>query len=246
VAEVTGAKLPTRNAWTNDEIEMLKMTAEAIEADGLRTGLYALSASEDGNSLSQWVHYAGLDGVAIGLDPKIPLHIPGADMLATLRDPNAWLNPGWIKMAYGERAHLAAIHSGFEAAVEEFRKNAASAQEYGWWGQEVILEGVSKAVLTVKHEAFASEAEQRFLLPLPKSLDQKFRVVGSQLVRYTVVRAGTPHQRDEQPPPIVRVRVGPTANADAERELRRFLASHGYSGVVDRSDIPYRGGPTII
>lgn len=223
-------------------------TAEAIlakfterdAAERFREELFVVSASIDGDSLSQWVHYAGVDGVAVGLSDVVPLYTKGQLAGQAYSGPMDGLTGEWIPMFYQEEELKRQVQDLATDILEEHSQVKIQPHELVRYAKEIRTR-VEPVLLRAKHPSFQSEGEMRFVCSPMRGEEPEFRPVRSALTPYLALKPKSLPGTERSRLPITRLRLGPTVARGAERTFSRYLSSRGYGDViVDRSQAPYR------
>jgi hypothetical protein len=191
--------------------------------------VFVLSASKDGDSINQWMHYGRAGGFAIELDMSVPLNTRNGHMLLSGLTPDATTNaanliprPGWSDVTYDaanqKSEALDLLRS--ELQFEDHQQTALIALD---------------AIARMKHPAFKAEDEVRSLFRNAVHT-AKFREVNGRPVMYieAVQPAGTSTGL-----PIKSVRLGPGSDQRTVTTVRALLDSKGYEHVgVSVSEMP--------
>jgi hypothetical protein len=237
--------------------EVLQYDFEEFAADGL----FVVSASRNGDLLSQWRNYAGTDGFAIQLDMNVPLSVVvpeldpatetgSIDELRVLFAPKEEslapiVAPQWALVEY-------TISRQHQLGIEVLRQLVAIALEASLLGESptrsVVMTARSLVLNTaalLKHPAFRDEREVRFLCSKAFVGDvEEYRVREGKLVPYVRVAANLDGDNlwtsdGSEPLPIKAVRYGPNTELRGVRVAASLLERRGYKKVkIDRSLIP--------
>ncbi|MGJ4846288.1 DUF2971 domain-containing protein [Leifsonia sp. Le1] len=220
----------TGSASTN-----LKRMLDDEDFAPLTRGSYVVSASSHGDSLSQWVAYAGNLGYAIEVDTsqKVdrvdgikPEEVSGS--LDQLADSFTLSSGWWYPVTYDRAKQLETVRHVLDVLDEH--DFAAPAQLYV---------PISLCITTFKDSAFENEQEVRFITG--RGLRDKFREGRFGVVPYAEVASS-----DEANPrlPIRSVVIGPLDHDEhdaAEATVRSLLDNNGYAEADVRfSRAPYR------
>ncbi|MET1154513.1 hypothetical protein [Arthrobacter sp.] len=216
--------------------EVVNFVAELLDPDSLLAAfehVHLLSASRDGDSLSQWRSYAGTDGVSLGLAARSALSSDpsGFDVSA----PNIW-GMSWIKVAYRRKVQIArcelflhGILRDLEGSTPPYDPAQRTAQQL-----QTILQ-----IVSFKHPAFVDERELRSTVMIGGA-EPPVRQRGNASVPYVpLIRLGPGNQ--VQRLPLTAVRYGPTATAGDIAKYRQVMVETGYGSVpLIGSEIPFR------
>jgi hypothetical protein len=233
---------------------------DVAEAKLLYDQTFVLSASLDGDSLSQWRGYAGVVGYAVGLAADEPLDLLDATGFNPTTPEegdigDVWQSTSaWRAVLYDPEAQEEAVATFVELMLEHARPTAddgridPEAMLIRAWGQSAY----AAIVACIKHPAFVDEREVR-LVATARDI-QRFHhlragtfgptpfVKLTGVPRSAKVERASYAQREGCPLPIVEVRAGPSPHAKtsmlgAERALKRY----GYTeAVVSPSLVPFR------
>lgn len=195
--------------------------------------VHLLSASRDGDSLSQWRAYAGKDGVSIGLDASKPLWSDPRELRVT--SPNIW-DLSWVKVLYRRPIQLARgrhflleILGGMQhSAIPENPASHMMSQMY-----------TIAQVASFKHPAYADERELRSTVMLGGAVPPVRNTARGDIPYVPFVHLG---QRGEvMPLPVTTVRFGPAASPDQVTLYRQIMDEAGYEQTqLVGSTIPFR------
>jgi hypothetical protein len=224
----------TRNAVDTQEREQLEILGEELHTVA-RANVFVFSLTEEGDLLSQWRAYGGKGGFSLGFD--------SAQLTNTPADVPLKLFPCLYAAENQQRA--------VEALVDGVMKSAFStegAKPHPTEPRMLVVqrpgrlfgENLAELASVLKDESFEEEKEWR-LISDPISVRNErvaFRQGQSFLVPYFRIPLSFEAERN----PIVRIVVGPTAEADLAAEAARMLVtSRGLTDVeVVNSRIPLR------
>lgn len=218
-----------------------RLTDKKVLIDVLER-LFVLSASQQCDSLPQWVHYAGTSGVAIAIEDNVGLYTPGQHkrLVEGGRHPRSEIGD-WTPLLYGENDVSAALRGEISNLTGDHQLVTQSEDQNKEVQAEIVMTFLRDTLLRAKHGAFDSEAEWRYIvLPSPPERP-RFRAKGNDLVPYMPLRSQGETPVGIPRLPITKVKVGPTAGPQLEQTLKAYLNAKGYDRVlVDRSGIPYR------
>tara|TARA_R110002124_G_scaffold283813_1_gene460268 strand:- start:2502 stop:3539 length:1038 start_codon:yes stop_codon:yes gene_type:complete len=229
-------------------------------------GLFVVSASLNGDLLSQWRNYAGTDGFAVGLDTGVslaaaipqgstPTELPpvtepnsaGMVMIFNPRTPpgQLFVLPQWSQVSYDEVTQREQAADVLSDTVQSTPGPDAWATRTREWPAHIV--GARSFLLTaaalMKHPAFIDEREVRLLSSKAYLGDaEQYRVRGGRLVPYVPVATSTLgawQANDPSSLPISSVRHGPGSDFRALKVAASLLERRGYPNVqIDRSTIP--------
>ncbi len=178
---------------------------------------YVVSASEDGDSVSQWRSYAGPhDGYAIAFSSE-KLNKPGSRLIALLYSP--------VK----QKELLKRV---LDAALDAYEGTDHLHQH------QVLIDSFSAlqyAAYYLKDPSFTGEREWRVVTNLPKSSrDERFRVVGGQIMPYAEIPLSATD--------IDHIVQGPGSYSRASGgAIERFCSLNGFEGIkVKSTQVPLR------
>lgn len=192
---------------------------------------FVFSASaDDGDSLSQWIHYARPDGVAVAFE-TVPRTL-------TTREGHDYF--GWHPVVYDPADQQELAWSRIETACFQLRLGRTD-RSHPLWGRfsdpdpRLLREMLGPHIATTKHPAFAAEREWRYVERGSAVGPPEFRVSGSRMVRF--VRVAPESGRL----PIVGFRLGPGAPTGEVEVIAEYLRGKGYENLdAGVSSIPYR------
>lgn len=201
----------------------------------LRANVYFVSASEQADSLTQWIGYAGNQGYALGIDLDSGLEVApsGSTPTVQVRLPASFMAAGWYRVIYSRDEQLAAVR----ALLDFCSSQPPEAQA------RHLVSFFCMLLPQMKHPAFSDEREVRFITSLPVGGTESFRCGRRGMVPY-VKLARRSDKPSEAKLPLTKVVVGPT-NADEQPlvvdSVRRLLDVHGYQSTkVTASFVPFR------
>lgn len=259
---------PTENSWGRDA---LREVLSAFEdegwpmADGVRPlaaresdflervipkdylagealATYVVAASAAGDKLSQWVHYAGAGGVAIGIAAdQVLVHPETYEQLPTPGYPTAaW---GWLKMFYERETQLNALREVLVDVAQGVNRDAVKASPSGESDAvEFFRFRLETVVMRLKHPAFSEEEEVRHFAPRV-DVRPRFRARGSAVLAFVPLISQVSSDLDapwRAQLPIREIRIGPAVSGAQRREIEALLAASGLPTVnVTASTIPY-------
>ena len=231
-------------------------------ADFAADGLFVLSASLDGDLLSQWRSYAGTDGFAIGIDMSVPLSILAepaedwesdgeVDVVTSPADDSALsVDPQWTRVIYDEVQQIELVIAVLRVAVGiATYKAEVLGIPYGqgtWEADTTAVRGMMlHAAALMKHPAFMDEREVRFLCSKKYAGDvENYRVGAGRLVPYVNVAANRDNDNrwstdGSEPLPIVKARYGPSSDTRGLKVAASLLERNDYVDVeIGQSQIP--------
>lgn len=230
-------------------------------------GLFSVSASLDGDLLSQWRSYGGADGFAIGIDAESPLApiLPGSlnpiEMppetapneagFHIVFDPTQppsqlFVVPEWSAVRYDLGSQYALATAVLQDTIQSTPGPRDWEERIGEWPSHVVSTRsyLLHAAALMKHPAFVDEREVRLLCSKAYVGDiEEYRAREGRLVPYVPIAMASESHRwfasDSTALPIVAVRYGPASDARGLRVAASLLARRGYADVsIDRSSIP--------
>lgn len=230
-------------------------------------GLFVVSASLDGDLLSQWRNYAGIDGFAVGLDMDAPLSAalprdaappdsapetePNTSGMVMIFDPKMppsqlFVVPQWSQVAYDEATQYEQATAVLCDTVQSTPGPDGWEKKREEWPSYVVAARsfLLTAAALMKHPAFVDEREVRFLCSKAYLGDtEEYRVRGGRLVPYVPV--STNHDGDNWATdgsaklPITSVRYGPGSDLRGLKVVAALLERRGYPTVeIDRLTTP--------
>ena len=217
----------------------------------LRESAYFFSATEQQDSLGQWIGYAGNQGYALGFDMSVtlrPRRRDGAEPVsvgAMAPEVSGLMSTfGWYRVIYDRGQQLDAVRQLLDFCAAEGLMGDES------HGDTHALAFFGALLPQFKHPAFADEREVRFIAARTDEAVEDYRSGPFGIVPYArIVGAnsdteGAWSSTGGDKLPLARIVTGPS-NADMRDLLtattRRLLESTGYGGVeVTSSDAPYR------
>jgi len=198
-------------------------------------GAYYASFSENGNLLSQWRAYAGVQGFAIGFRPLIS------------RGRLAFTTPG-----HGSLSLCRVLYDEQEQARSLDQLLASFEREHS--GKRSVDEAVAQIITRasmMKHRGFEEEREWRIMyhpvrISHTDTRELRVRAEGDRLVTYVELVPRTHCKNAEVPRsdlaklPIDSIICGPSVNISAAMQsLEVLLRQSGYERVrIEISDIP--------
>jgi hypothetical protein len=191
--------------------------------------VFVLSASKNGDSINQWMHYGSACGFAIELDMSVPLNTPNGHLLLSGLKPDgpthaANLIPrqGWSDISYS-RANQKKRALELLKIESRFPENQDTAL--------IALDAIAR----MKDPAFKAEREVRALYKNAVHT-AKFREVGGRPVMYIEAAQSAGASSGL---PIKSVRCGPGSDQRTVTTVRALLDSEGYQHVgVSVSEMP--------
>jgi hypothetical protein len=117
--------------------------------------VHLLSASREGDSLSQWRAYAGKDGVSIGLDASTPLWSDPRGLQVT--SPNIW-DISWVKVLYRRPVQLKRGRHFLLEILRRVERAAFPGNPAAYMTSQMYT---IAQVASFKHPAYADERELR-------------------------------------------------------------------------------------
>lgn len=222
-----------------DDLDRDRIPAPCIEFLGyvldydmsirMRSSLFVLSASLERDLLNQWVHYAGADGFAVGIDV-------GAEIRPF--PPNGAVFQGWHRVVYGRQEQLRVatdllefVGAGTPGNAETWEERRADWPQIAS-GSRFLLQGL---VPQFKDAAFADEREVRFIASRVAPERARFRSSSGRLVPFIPVGPG-PTGRIA----ISEIVCGPSVRQGTAEVVRLLLDDNGFEDVpVTLSSIPY-------
>lgn len=253
LSEMTYGLDVLREATEDREDAPSKLLHDLVEAGAfapLRDSANVLCASTNGDSLNQWIGYAGRQGYAIGIRTEGRLtkrlrdgqEKPGQPNMPTdgaLLGMNAW-----YRVIYDRADQIRLVNELLDFCIKhELLKDGSPTHTT----HAITIFGI--LITQFKHRAFEDEREVRFITGRSDEAEEEFRAGTHGVVPYTRLIAAEKNEHDSAHPtglklPLASVTIGPT-NED-ERELviqstKRLLAAKGYGTVdVETSSAPYR------
>lgn len=214
----------------------LREMLEREDFAGLARDSYVISASADGDSLSQWVGYAGNLGYAIELDTGgdiervDKMQITSGQPIEALGGLFPGASDWWYPVMYGHDQQLTKVNEILDVL-----------EGHGFVDPAYLYHPIGVCIATFKNRAFASEREVRFISGRSSDGRDKFRPGRYGVVPYAEV--SRPKDQDKHLP-IKSVVIGPL-NSDerpsAEAIVRALLDTNGYhQAEVRSSSVPYR------
>jgi hypothetical protein len=222
------AKILSEQGGSSDAPEYSAAFAPASMAH-LLGSIFVLSASRDGDSINQWMHYGSARGFAIELDMSVPLNTHNSHMLLSGLKPDAPTHTaniiprqGWSDVSY--------CRSEQERQALDLLK-----VQSGLPDPELTAFIALDAIARMKHPAFKAEEEVRSLFT-NAAHTAKFREANGRPVMYIeAVQAGGASSGL----PIKSVRCGPGSDQRTVTTVRALLNSKGYEHVdVSVSEMP--------
>lgn len=230
-------------------------------------GLFVISASLDGDLLSQWRNYAGNDGFAVGIDMESPLSVvrplgspppdsppttepnsAGMVMVFDARTPpsHLFVVPQWSLVTYNESKQYEQATAVLSDTVHATPGPDSAADPRANWGGSLMSARslLLTAAALMKHPAFIDEREVRFLSSKAYVGDvEEYRVRGGRLVPYVPVSSNQGANQwstdFSAKLPIKSVTYGPGSDLRGLTVAAALLDRRGYPGVqIDRSTIP--------
>ncbi len=216
----------------------------------LRDSANVLCASTNGDSLNQWISYAGRQGYAIGIRTEGRLAKRLRDGQETTAPPSRATDGAllgmnaWYRVVYDRSDQVRIVSGLLDFCVEHELLRDGSLPHTT---HAIAIFGV--LITQFKHKAFKDEREVRFITGRSDEAEEEFRAGPYGIVPYTRLLATGENEYDSTRPtgmklPLASVTIGPT-NED-ERALvvqstERLLAAKGYENVrVETSSAPYR------
>lgn len=221
------------------EREFLDSVVEHVKKGTSGLGSTALSASTDPDKLSQWVHYAGPGGVAIGLDTNAVLVPPGHFDGQSL---GAWPvhGFGWMRLRYDLKEQEQGLREALLKVVSAAGDESAGPRDDRI---DVQVWSVLNSLQHMKHPAYREESEIRHFAPAMGGEVMRYRARNNEVVAYsTLISQGSagPSLAERQPLAIRGVVCGPAVPVRGIASIEALLAANGLAGVeVRSSSIPY-------
>lgn len=202
--------------------------------------VYVLSATTLEDDLGQWRGY-GREGYAIGLDTQVPLLRNGDQVTPTCRADDWLPDRGWYTVVYDPDEQIKLARETLETAI--------SLPAGGHLVRVVATQKlIMSAAARMKHSAFASEHEIRYLYPLYQSEAASYR--SGQFGVTSYVKLTTADDRV----PIRSVTCGPVGyeavrvaeydasirSAKMDVAKRLLLSNHYFDVDVSQSLAPFR------
>jgi hypothetical protein len=200
---------------------------------------FVFSASLDSDRLSQWLHYAGSTGFAIGLKPTEDFVPPGYFGMSHPGQNPYMALAHWRRVLYHPNEQREEVVFVLNRVLGAVRGNLASPPPGGEdptptlvaWAQSQL----QAAALGLKNRAFVEEDEVRFVVPRLHTSNIEYRTSRGRVIPFVKVKRVGARSLE-----IVQVRCGPGVTRAQRTVVERFLASEGHSGAeVLRSRIPY-------
>ncbi len=230
-------------------------------------GLFVISASLDGDLLSQWRNYAGNDGFAVGIDMETPLSVvrplgsspsdsppttePNSAGMVRVFDPmtppsHLFVVPQWSLVTYDESKQYEQATAVLSDTIHTTPGPDTAEELRANWGSSLMVARsfLLTAAALMKHPAFIDEREVRFLSSKAYLGDvEEYRVRGGRLVPYVPVSSNEGSNKwatdFSAKLPIKSVRYGPGSDLRGLKVAAALLDRRGYTGVqIDRSTIP--------
>lgn len=208
---------------------------DQLEARFENLPIYLISASKKPDLVNQYQGYAGGGGYAVELGSP-PILRP----FETEADENLWIL-GWLEVIYESTAKRTYVHEIMDELVRP-DSIVALAPSMGGSLQWVLEDTFATLIAVLKHEAFASEQEVRYLFTYRAR--PHFRPEPRGIVPFIKVGNHKGPLESERPDgllPINGVWVGPPTST-AQRRMRSvdLLLARNYSGVrATDSELPY-------
>lgn len=200
--------------------------------------VFLLSASKNGDSAYQWRHYAGPDGMAIGIDV--------APRVLAERDKSGFAPlVGWYPVAYDKDDQRLLVQNTADRLQQVLRLGAQFPEHDVWsryadMSPREVLGLLSPLTCTLKCPDWSKEQEYRYIDRLETGVRPARRDTENGLRYFTKVVP------DSGALPIRQVRIGPCAKEPQRDEVRKCLRTHGFEDVpVDRSTAVLPCAPTL-
>jgi len=215
----------------------LQRMLEREDFAGVTRESYVVSASSDGDSISQWVAYAGALGYAIEFDThhdldRVDGFRPEDARVVTLpvTDSLAYGAAWWYHIVYEREEQLKIVRAILDVL-----------DEHGFSMDTHLFVPISLCITTFKHKSFANEREVRFIARTNPQARDHFRPGRYGIIPYAEIVSTEP---EEKRLPIRSVVIGPLNQDErpyAEATVRSLLDANGYPEVsVGFSSAPYR------
>lgn len=231
--------------------ELLAELVSAEEFGTMRAAAFFLSASTDGDSLSQWIGYGGVQGYALGLDTNVPLALrvdPGTEVDPATNMVGQPLAPGLVTEGCTEVIYDRGEQVATVVRLLDFC-HANGLLEPTPIGFAHALSFFGALLPQFKHSGFKDEREVRLITVQLQNTKESYRTGRNGIIPYVrLIPSDTNYSITAEPVgaklPIRTVTTGPVN--EAERQLvtattHGMLKAHGYETVaVQPSAIPYR------
>ena len=246
-AEMTYGEELVRSVWGRLDKDTVSDSGIAFVDEALDHSLssellgsvYMISASTESDLLTQWVHYAGTDGFAIGIDTAQRLGYDGSNEFPR----EVALVEGWHVVLYDHDDQIDAADAllRFIATRAPDRPEEERIRCHLVSSSQLLLQTL---VAQLKHEAFRDEREVRYVLSA--GANPEFRVVAGRLKPYIAVGPIVSPAPDSDAAPanpgirISEVKCGPTTRPGSETVVKELLDAHRLGNApVTRSAVPY-------
>lgn len=195
--------------------------------------VHLLSASREGDSLSQWRAYAGKDGVSLGLDASAPLWSDPRVLQVT--SPNIW-DMSWVKVLYRRPVQLARGRHFLLEILRRLEQDAFPGNPAAYMTSQMYT---IAQVASFKHPAYADERELRSTVMLGGARPPIRDTTSGATPYVPFIRLG--QSGEVLPLPVTTVRFGPAASPDQVATYRRIMDEAGYERTpLVASTIPFR------
>lgn len=224
----------SREAVDSQERERIEVLREELRI--VRSvNVFVFSLTEEGDLLSQWRAYGGTGGFSIGFDSE--------KLTNSLADVPFRLRPCLYAAEEQERAIGALVDKVMksEFSTERGRPHPTKPRTFiALRPGRVFGEALAELAPVLKDKSFEEEKEWR-LISTPVSVRNE-RVAFRQGQSFLIPYFRIPLSGEAEGNPIMRIVVGPTAEAELAKEaVRMLIASKGFTDIeVVNSRIPLR------